>query len=280
MANYTLYNQSTVINNSNLQSMVKAINNYLITLCNDWGLSLIKLNIGTYNSHQPLQNNSIFIYDTTDQEDALGYHYETDGNSVGRVFAKTILDSGGAILWKDNNTFTVAQCLSHELLEMIGNPMVNKWYLDNYSNLWAGELCDPVESNLILYSLPGNIKVGLSDYVLPTFFSPDSISGPYNKINTLFAPFMVDNGGYALVVESVSGDLIDIYGMGITYSKTNLGTQSYILGTSSMTYAYGTHSITYGVGTYSSNNKLLTMQANDRKIDMNKRSVRIVKKVK
>ena len=280
MTNYTLYNLSTVVNNTNLQNMTKAINNYLITVCADWNLNPIQLVISTYNSRNPLLNNSIFIYDDTDQESALGYHYETSGKAIGRVFARTILNYGGVMLYSNTYTFTVAQCLAHELLEMIGNPETNKWALDNYGNMWAYELCDPVESNLIVYTLPGNIKVGLSDYVLPLWFSPDSIYGPFNKKNTLSYPFQIDSGGYALVIEDVSGDIIDVYGMGITYSEINIGTQSYILGTSSMTYNYGTHSITYGVGTFSNENKLLTMQAHDRLIDINKRSVRIINTTK
>ena len=84
----------------------------------------------------------------------------------------------------------------------------------------------------------------------------------------------------AFSVHLNAANIIDVYGMGITYSEINIGTQSYILGTSSMTYNYGTHSITYGVGTFSNENKLLTMQAHDRLIDINKRSVRIINTTK
>ena len=277
MINYTVFNLSTVVNSTNLQNMVRAINIYLTTVCNDWGLASTQLVIGNYNSHMSLQNDSIFIYDNTDQEGALGYHYETNGNAVGRVFAETLLNYGGVILYQNSTTFTVAQCLAHELLEMIGNPETNKWYLDNYGNLWAGELCDPVESNLIVYTLPGNIKVGLSNYVLPKWFSPDSISGPYDKLGVTSYPFEIASGGYAIVVEDVSGDVVSLYGMNeFTQSTIN----GYKMTNNSMIYNYGSSSIVYGVGTFSSDNKLLTYQSYEKTINPNKRGVVISKRVK
>ena len=212
MINYLLYNQSTVVNNTNLTNMVKAINSFLITLCADWSLTPIQLVISSYNSHIPIPNNSIFLLDYTDEEGALGYHYEVNGNAIGKVFAKTIVQYGGAILYKDRFTFTVAQCLCHELLEMIGNAQINKWAMDNNGVMWAMELCDAVESNLIVYTLQGNIKVGLSDYVLPAYFSPDSTKGPYNKLNTLSSPFTIDTGGYSIVIVITDGYMDVVYG--------------------------------------------------------------------
>ena len=221
MVNYTLYNLSTVINNNNLQAMIKAINNYLITFCNDWNLTPIKLNTGIYNSHVPIPNNSILMMDDNDsgEDGVLGYHYEENGNVISKIFARTILNYGGAILYRDTSTFTVAQCVSHELLESIGNPEINKWALSNDGLLYAVELCDVVESNLIIYSIPGN-KVGLSDYVLPSFFSPDATNGPYNKLNTLSAPFTIDSGGYSIVIDIVEGYIDSISGMENTHENS------------------------------------------------------------
>jgi len=208
MINYTIFNQSTVVNSTNLQNMVKAINMLLVNVCSDWGFAPTQLVIGTGNTHP---NNSIYMMDNTDVDGALGYHDEISGKAYAKIFAKTIINYGGAILYKDNYTFTVAQCLFHELLEMMGNNVANKWYLDNSGIFWAGELCDPVESNLIVYTLPGNIKVGLSDYVLPSWFSPDSTTRPFNKLNTLTAPFTLAPGGYAILIDNYQ--VIDIYGM-------------------------------------------------------------------
>jgi hypothetical protein len=210
--NYNLYNLSTAVTTPNLQNMAKAINNFLVTLCNDWNLNPIQLVIGTYNSHIPIPNNSILIMDYTDVDGALGYHYELNGNAIAKVFAKTILGYGGVVMYRDSSTFTVAQCLCHELLEMIGNPQTNRWAMDNDGILWAMELCDAVESNLIVYTLPGNVKVGLSDYILPAWFSPDSTRGPYNKLNTIHSPFTVDSGGYSIILAINDGYIDTVYG--------------------------------------------------------------------
>jgi hypothetical protein len=162
-----------------------------------------------YNSRRILPN-TIFILDTTDEAGALGYHFDNSGDAIGKVFAKTIIQYGGVVLYKDNTTMTVAQCLCHELLEMIGNPNINKWFLDNNGIFWAGELCDAVENNLYVINLAGNVKVGLSDYVLPSYFSPNSTQRPFNKMNTLTTPFSVDHYGYAITIQG--NDIVAIYG--------------------------------------------------------------------
>lgn len=219
MKTYTLYNQSTVVSSTSLQKIVTAMNSFLTVLCADWSLAPIQIASATYRG--ALGNNSIIILDNTDEPGALGYHYESNGNAIAKVFAKTIVNYGGAVLYRDQYTFTVAQCICHELLEMIGNSQINRWYLDNNGIFWAGELCDPVESNLITYTLSGNVKVGLSDYVLPNWFSPDSSSGPYNKLNTLRQPFTLDSGGYAIIIDNY--EIIAIYG-----STHPSGTQSLV----------------------------------------------------
>ena len=246
MINYTIFNQSSTISQQNLQYIVKSINMLLIAVCNDWALSPIQLIIGTGNN---FLNNSLFLLDYTDSPGALGYHYEQSGNSYAKVFVRTILSYGGALLYKDATTFTVAQCVCHELLEMIGNNLTNKWYLDNNGIFWAGELCDPVESNLIVYTLPGNVKVGLSDYILPNWFNADSNKRPYNKLNTLTTPFSIAPGGYAIVIDNYQ--VYEIFGM----KNDN----------------------TFITGTFSSSYPLLSIKEKDRQEDLNEIKMKIKK---
>ena len=124
MINYTIFNQSSVVNQQNLQYIVKAINMLLIVVCNDWGLSPTQLIIGSGTNYP---NNTLLLQDYTDSDGALGYHYEDNGKAIGKVFVRTILGYGGVLLYRDQSTFTVAQCVCHELLEMIGNNQTNKW---------------------------------------------------------------------------------------------------------------------------------------------------------
>lgn len=203
-------NRSTVVTNEQLKKMIKSINTYLISLCRDWEINIIQIFQLITNPGSKTLPNTIFIFDDTDDSSALGYHYEEDGNAVGRVFAKTILNYGGVVLYKDQNTMTVAQCLCHEIFELIGNPVINKWFMDNSGALWAGELCDAVQGNIYLSNISGVGRVGLSDYLLPAYFSPDSIKGPYNKMNTLSRPFQIDSYGYAIKFEN--GNFVAVFG--------------------------------------------------------------------
>jgi hypothetical protein len=132
---------------------------------------------------------------------------------------------------------------------MIGNNQTNKWYLDNNGIFWAGELCDPVESNLIIYTLPGNIKVGLSDYVLPNWFSADSTARPFNKLNTLNTPFSLSPGGYAIIINNYNVE--EIFGLDNTKNFT--------------------------IGTYSSTYPLLSIKEKDRQNDLNEIKMKIKK---
>ena len=212
MKNINIYNLSTYVSATQLTTIVKAINQYLVTLASDWNITTYQLVVTAYNSKVQPPANSIFIFNTTDEAGALGYHYEVAGSPYGKVFAKTIIDYGGVVLYKDSSTPTVAQCICHEVMEMIGNPTTNKWFNDNSLNLWAAELCDPVENNVLL-TLVGTTKVGLSDYVLPAWFTPDATKGPYNKMNTLRAPFTLDAYGYAIVLQN--GQYVAVYGKSI-----------------------------------------------------------------
>ena len=246
MINYTIFNQSSAINQQNLQYIVKAINMLLTAVCNDWGLAPTQLIMGSGNNYP---NNTLLLQDYTDSPGALGYHYEDSGKAIGKVFVRTILGYGGALLYRDQSTFTVAQCICHELLEMIGNNQTNKWYLDNNGIFWAGELCDPVESNLIVYTLPGNVRVGLSDYILPNWFSADSTRRPFNKLNTLSSPFSIAPGGYAIIIDNY--EIIEIFG--IKEDKSFL------------------------TGTFSSSYPLLSIKEQDRQKDLSELMLKIKK---
>ena len=209
-------NQSTVVNNTQFQQMLTAMNQFLLTLCSDWSISTVQV-FQAVTTPTSIMNNTIFIFDNTDSPGALGYHFDVNGFAVGKVFARTITQYGGAVLYKDATTMTVAQCLCHEALEMIGNANINKWFLDNKGVFWAGELCDAVENNLITVTLPGNIRVGLSDYVLPSWFSPNTTRRPFNKLNTLTGPFKLDRLGYSITIKN--NRVVSVYGQSYPENK-------------------------------------------------------------
>jgi hypothetical protein len=211
-----LSNQSTVVSNTQVQQIIAAMNVLLTSLYTDWGLSPIQMFQSFTRVSDPLQNYTIFIFDNTDSPGALGYHFDTSGLAIGKVFAKTILNYGGVVLYRDANTMTVAQCICHEAMEMVGNPNVNKWILDNSGTFWAAELCDAVQNNIYVVTVSG-VKVGLSDYLLPSWFVPNTRVGPFNKMNTLRAPLTIDRYGYSILIRN--NRVGQIYGISYPDSK-------------------------------------------------------------
>ena len=197
-------NKSTKVNSTQFSQMLLALSTYSSNVTSDWGLSPINIVSVPNASLSTPANNTIFLFDTSDQAGALGYHFEYSGLSIGEVFAKTITDYEGAsaILYKDAVTPTVSSVLCHEVFEMIGNQFANRWWMDNYGTLWAAELCDPVQNNIYTVTIAGGQKVAMSDYILPLWSIPDATSrmGKFNKMNTLTAPFTIKNG-YAITLK-------------------------------------------------------------------------------
>ncbi len=191
-------NKSTKVNNTQFSQILLALSTYASNVTADWNLSPINIVSVPNASLSSPANNTIFLFDNADQAGALGYHYEYKGLAVGEVFAKTILDYAGptAILYKNTTTPTVSSVMCHEFFEMLGNPIANRWWMDNNGTLWAAELCDPVQNNIYTVTIAGNVKVAMSDYILPLWSVPDATRsmGSFNKMNTLTTPFTIKNG--------------------------------------------------------------------------------------
>lgn len=206
---FYLTNKSSVISDFEYNKILQSLKIYLRYLCKDWDYSPIFV----LNSIQTLDKtlpNTIIISDTIDDEIYTTYNYDQDPNSVARVFAKTIIDSGGVVCYQDEYTVTVAQTICNEILGLISNLNMNKWYMDSNASFWWGDICSPVYSNLFVIDLPEGIKVGLSDYVLPSYFGPNGVMGPYNRNNTLMSPFGIDEFGYTIKYEN--GNFMSSFG--------------------------------------------------------------------
>jgi len=144
----------------------------------------------------------VAVLDNADQANALGYHDTTpDGRPYGRVFASPILENGGTLT---TGSLSISQTISHEVLEMVGDPYANWWADGPSGNEYALELCDPVENDS--YEIDG---IAVSNFVGPRFFSAGP--GPYDWMGKLFTPFSMSAGGY-LIVRSSSGDVHQIFG--------------------------------------------------------------------
>lgn len=195
-----LTNKSSVISTQDFSLIIKGLNIYFQQLTKDWGISPVVI----LNSMQPLTSNlpnTVIIFDSIDDQNSSSYNFETDPNSISRIFAKTILDSDGCIFYKDDETMSVSQFICGEILGSLSNLNMNKWYMDSNMSLWWGDISSPVKGNIVKIQIQ-NTDIAFSDYVLPSYFGPPTATGPFNKLNTLMGTFAIDQYGYSIKYEN------------------------------------------------------------------------------
>ena len=191
--------------------MITALNTLLPAFCTTWAPSGKQYNVAVAPSGFKASNPYCVFSDTADVAGALAYHTETGNIPISKVFVKTVLYYGGAILLGATNSVpTVAQAFAHEIFEMIGNLNVNIWWQLNNGNLVPGEVCDPVEGNMVRVQV-GSVVVGLSDYILPAWADPQATTGPFNYLNTLTKPFQLAKGGYVALMRG--GVIQNVFGL-------------------------------------------------------------------
>ncbi len=217
-----IYNQSTVVSDIQVTQMVAALNIGLVDFGKEWSVSAMAQFVGG----KPQSNPHAYVFtvlDNSDVQGALAYHDEQGNQVDGFVFAHTILLNGGVVLYKDATTPTVASALAHEVYEALIDPTIGTWWQDTTGTLWAAEVADPVENNIIVVTLADGTQVGLSDYVLPAWRDNGATNGPFNKTNTLTKPFTIHNG-YAVVIRQ-SGQPTQIFADGYPEWKKTLKKQ-------------------------------------------------------
>lgn len=235
MTTVAIVNKSTIVTDKDGLTITNALNIILPQFCKDWSLDPTRCVYIPLNSTTSIQL-KIYLLDSADVEGALAYHDQYNNISYGRAFAKTVLANGGVMLYSSNpNIPTFAEAVCHELFEMLINPCCNTWsMLADGTTLYAYEVCDPVQSNPVTVQVQTGIKktyiinrsikitrnvpiynlVGLSDWVLPNWFNPQSKMGPYNHNNTLKAPLTIDKNGYAIrltgesTFDAIFGELV------------------------------------------------------------------------
>ena len=182
--NIGVINEYSPISDSDVQLVVDALQAQLIRdFAPVWG---INANVTYYpNGQEPPQDYwQLIILDNTDQANDLGYHdYTSTGLPLGKIFVGTDL--------KFNTSWTVTA--SHELLEMIADPAINKAVLRQYDDgsacLFWFEVCDPCEDDDYSYEID-NIKV--SNFLYPAWFEDFHPAGTqYDHRCLINQPFAV-----------------------------------------------------------------------------------------
>ncbi len=133
----------------------------------------------------------VAVLNNSDQAGALGYHDLTpDGLPLGKVFAGT----------DRQYNQKVSVTLSHELLEMLGDPWINLSAQSDDGKFYGWEACDAVEADDLGYEIDGIV---VSDFVTPHWFGHGA--GPVDFKQHITAPFQLASGGYISVFDPSSG---------------------------------------------------------------------------
>jgi hypothetical protein len=189
-----IINQTSVLIDSQVQ---QAVNDLQIQIDRDFGpiwntgANLVFVGKGAV---PPAGAWVIYMLDHSDQQGALGYHNEAGNVPVGKVFAKDDLQY--------HLSWTVT--LSHETLEMLGDPEINLTAFRQNTNttgtLFAFENCDSVEDDSLGYKINNTL---VSDFVTPAWFDPAATPGStkFDFCGHLNAPFTLAPGGYISVFE-------------------------------------------------------------------------------
>jgi len=98
---------------------------------------------------------------------------------------------------------------SHDLMEMLANPMLNLTVFDAADNgttgkLYVREICDPVSSPEYTYKIDG---VVVSNFVFPSWFESFRKKGSsqFDYGNFLKSPFELGKGAYLSVFDVEKG---------------------------------------------------------------------------
>ncbi len=132
----------------------------------------------------------IVVLDDPDQAGALGYHeLSSIGGPLGKIFAR--LDQQAGASW------TVT--LSHELLEMLGDPEIDTAKQAADGKFYALEVSDAVEADDLGYQIDG---VQVSDFVTPRWFNDQVECDRYSFKQRVTKPLELAPGGYISVFEN------------------------------------------------------------------------------
>jgi len=206
---FACLNSSKTLSNTNVEFMVAACQAQAVEFCQAIGLDPPAAAL--YGDVSKLPQDDVWIVDIVDSLDepgALGYHAD-DGHPYIRVLAQG-----------PDTSIT----LSHEFLELLGDPTCDRWVKRPDGSRVAVEVCDPVEGDHypVLAEVAGEGRtVEVSNYVLGAWFDPHG-TAPFDRLGKLSAPFEMTTGGY-MVVLSQDGNEHEVFARSIVHRSDRNG---------------------------------------------------------
>jgi hypothetical protein len=186
MPQIAVMNESTVMSDGDVQKMLAAFDQqWNKDLRPVWGVDAATFTFVPKHRMPAAGSWWLVFLDNSDQAGALAYHDLTnEGLPISKVFVKT--------LNADNASVSVGA--THELCEMAVDPWLNSAYQDPKGVFWAGEVCDPVESDQYGYKI-GDVLV--TDFITPNWFAHQHANGSIDLKAHAHKAFDVLAGGYA-----------------------------------------------------------------------------------
>jgi hypothetical protein len=139
--------------------------------------------VGSLTRTLPSTNQRLWFYNNSDDPGALGYHEDDTGLPEGKVFVEEAIRDGASI----------SVTASHELLEMLADPLTTTYGPTIGGQQYNVEVGDPVEADE-----DGYLKLGvlMSNFTLPAYYELGSV-GPWDFRKLLLGPLPdMRPGGY------------------------------------------------------------------------------------
>ena len=206
-------NESTLVSNADCDTMCKAIQIQLdLHVLPAWNMKSGTIKFYADKTKVPGYAWVVNMLDSATQAGALGYHSLDNDEVDAFIFAQPVLSNGGVTLVFDPinpQKYTVSATLSHEVCEMVGDRFANGFSQGPQiaqGNLYAQELCDPVENDSYGIMVNG-VNVAVSNFIFPSWLNPEATAAnmPFDYLKKLSAPYTMDAGGY-MIVASVSNE--------------------------------------------------------------------------
>lgn len=133
----------------------------------------------------------VFINRHSSDGGVLGWHDDENTHVFGRVFAGDCMAYG--VAWQVT--------LSHEVLELVADPTINRTATTSDGRICALEVCDPCEDDSQAYP---RASQKVSNFVLPSYFNLEPAQNSrYDFGGHLSAPApALTNGGYISIEDS------------------------------------------------------------------------------
>lgn len=219
-------NKSKNINQSDFNCILTACNALLPIFCKHWNIICPIVIQSTVNTSNVPPNIMLNLIDSN----------LTEIPSKNEISVKPILDNGGVVLYKNDNTITVASVVFNELCNLLIDLNLNGWWIDLRSDInnpvfYANEVCDQVQLNIVKITVGNSnakngVIVGLCDFILPAWKDPNAKNVQFNYMATLKTPFECSKYG-SLIKFTASQGTVEYFGEEMPNWLQNMKKESY-----------------------------------------------------